>query len=94
VRPPCPPAQELGHLDQARLRRDEALAKARQGAHAHTFAVVLTAAWLRDDAVRSEPALLLERGEELQAHSVEYSFPYFAAIASVYRGSALSMVAA
>jgi predicted ATPase len=35
---------------------------------------------------------LLERAEELQAHSAEYSFPYFAAIASVYRGSALSML--
>jgi hypothetical protein len=45
----------LGHLDQARLRRDEALAKARQRAHAHTLALVLAAAWDRDAAVRSEP---------------------------------------
>jgi tetratricopeptide (TPR) repeat protein len=36
--------------------------------------------------------LLLERAEELRAHCAEYGFPYFAAIASVYRGSALSML--
>jgi predicted ATPase len=35
---------------------------------------------------------VLELAEELQAHSAEHSFPYFAAIASVYRGSALSVL--
>jgi predicted ATPase len=56
------------------------------------LALVLASAWDRDAAVRSEPALLLERAEELRVHSAEHSFPYFAAIASVYRGSALSML--
>ena len=82
----------LGHLDQARLRRDEALLKARQRAHAATLAVVLVHAWNHDAGVQSEPVLLLERAEELRAHCAEYGFPYFAAIASVYRGSALSML--
>jgi tetratricopeptide (TPR) repeat protein len=44
----------------------------------------------RDASVQSEPALLLERAEELQTHCAEHGFPYFAAVASVYRGSALS----
>jgi predicted ATPase len=80
----------LGHLDQGRIRRDEALVKARQRAHAHTLALVLATAWDRDASVQSEPALLLERAEELQTHCAEHGFPYFAAVASVYRGSALS----
>ena len=33
---------------------------------------------------------MLERAEELQTHCAEHGFPYFAAVASVYRGSALS----
>jgi predicted ATPase len=72
---------------QARLRRDEALAKARQRSHAHTLAFVLASAWDRDAVVRSEPTLLLERAEELRAHSAD-----FAAVASVFPGSALSML--
>ena len=82
----------LGHLDQARLRRDEALVKARQRAHANTLALVLTFAWFHDDGVQTEPALLLERAEELQAHCGEHGFPYFAAVASVCRESALSVL--
>jgi tetratricopeptide (TPR) repeat protein len=82
----------LGHLDQARLRRDEALEKARQRGHAHTLAVVLARAWEHDAGVQSEPALLLERAEDLGAHCAEHGFPYFAGIASVYRGSSLSML--
>jgi predicted ATPase len=35
---------------------------------------------------------LLERAEELQAHCAEHGFPFFAAVASVYRGSALSVL--
>jgi class 3 adenylate cyclase/predicted ATPase len=82
----------LGHLDQARLRRDEALLKARQCAHAATLALVLVHAWNHDAGVQAEPVLLLQRAEELRAHCAEYGLPYFAAIASVYRGSALSML--
>jgi class 3 adenylate cyclase/predicted ATPase len=82
----------LGHLDQARLRRDEALVQARQRAHHHTLAVVLALAWDRDAGVLSEPSRLLERAEELQAHCAEHGFPFFSAIANVYRGSALSSV--
>jgi predicted ATPase/class 3 adenylate cyclase len=82
----------LGHLDQARSRRDEALVKARQRAHPNTLALVLAFAWFHDDSVQTEPALLLERAEELQALCAEHGFPYFAALASVCLGSALSVL--
>lgn len=48
--------------------------------------------WEHDAGVQSEPALLLERAEEFGAHCAEHGFPYFAGIASVYRGSPLSML--
>jgi tetratricopeptide (TPR) repeat protein len=80
----------LGLLDQARETCDEALANARQHAHGLTLALVLAVACDRDVAVRSEPSLLLERSEILQTHCAEHVLPYFAAMASVFRGSALS----
>jgi predicted ATPase len=80
----------LGLLDQARLRRDEALAKARQRAHANTLGVVLSGAWTLDARIRSKPNLLLERAEELQSHCAEHGLPFFAAIARVCRGWSLS----
>ena len=73
----------LGLLDQARIRCDEALSNARQRAHALTLALVLSRACDRDVRVRSEPALLLARAEDLQAHCAEHVLPYFAAMASV-----------
>jgi predicted ATPase len=82
----------LGHLDQARLRRDEALVKARQRAHPNTLALVLAFAWSHDDGVQTEPTLLLERAEELHALCAEHGFPYFGAVASVCLGSSLSML--
>jgi tetratricopeptide (TPR) repeat protein len=57
----------LGYLDEARVRRDEALKRARQRTHAHTLALVLAVAWERDASVQSDPTLLLERAAELQA---------------------------
>ena len=69
---------------------DKALVNARQRAHALTLALVLSVACDRGVSVRSEPALLLARAEDMQAHCAEHVLPYFAAVASVYRGSALS----
>jgi tetratricopeptide (TPR) repeat protein len=80
----------LGFLDQARVRCDEALIGARRRAHALTLALVLQIACGCDDRVQSEPALLLARAEDMQAHCAEHNLPYFAAVASVYRGLALS----
>jgi tetratricopeptide (TPR) repeat protein len=80
----------LGFLDQARLRPDEALTKARQRRHANTLALVLANAWSCDYRVRSDPALLLELAEELQRHCAEHRLPFYAAQANVYRGSSLS----
>jgi tetratricopeptide (TPR) repeat protein len=82
----------LGLLDQARIRFDEALVTARQRAHAFTLALVLARSCDRDVGVRSEPALLLGRAENLQAHCAEHVLPYFAAMATAYRGSALSLL--
>jgi predicted ATPase len=60
--------------------------------HALTLALVLAVACDRDVGVRSEPAVLLARSESLQTHCAEHVLPYFAAMASVFRGSALSLL--
>ena len=80
----------LGYLDQARLRRDEAIVKARHRRHANTLALVLAGAWNCEYKVRSKPAFLLERAEELQRHCVEHGLPFYSAQANVYRGASLS----
>ncbi len=80
----------LGYLDQARLRRHETLAQARQRTHAHTLASVLGIALLCDAHIRSDLAILLQRAEELAALCAEHAFPYWAAIAFCIRGWCLS----
>ena len=80
----------LGYLDQARLRRDETLAQARQRTHAHTLASVLGIALICDAHIRSDLAILLQRAEELAALCAEHAFPYWAAIAFCIRGWCLS----
>ena len=82
----------LGLLDQALFRCDEALVTARQRAHAFTLAAVLAIACDRDAVVRSDPARLLARAENLQAFCAEHGFPYWAAMASSFRGFALSLL--
>src|SRR5215469_3928770 len=80
----------LGYLDQARLRRHETLAQARQRTHAHTLASVLGIALICDAHIRSDFAILLQRAEELAALCAEHAFPYWAAIAFCIRGWCLS----
>ena len=80
----------LGYLDQARLRRHETLAQARERTHAHTLASVLGIALICDAHIRSDLAILLQRAEELAALSAEHAFPYWAAIAFCIRGWCLS----
>jgi tetratricopeptide (TPR) repeat protein len=79
----------LGHIDQARLRANEALSEARRLKHALTLTVVLCFAnWL--DWVISSPELQ-EHAEELLAITNEHGFPYYFGWATVFRG--LSLIA-
>jgi predicted ATPase len=80
----------LGYLDQARLRRHEMLVQARQRKHAHTLASLLGIALISDAHIRTDPAILLPRAEELAALCAEHAFPYWAAIAFCIRGWCLS----
>ena len=74
----------LGHLDQARLRCEEARAGARE--HAFSLALALACGLY----LQSEPALLLQRCEEMATHCAERGFPIYLAHATVLRGSTLS----
>jgi class 3 adenylate cyclase/predicted ATPase len=80
----------LGYLDQAHLRRHETLVQARQRKHAHTLASLLGIALICDAHIRTDPAILLPRAEELAALCAEHAFPYWAAIAFCIRGWCLS----
>jgi class 3 adenylate cyclase/tetratricopeptide (TPR) repeat protein len=80
---------ELGYLDQARLRRDEAVAKARRRGHAFTLAVVLGHAAGFDQLIRCAAASSLERADELAAHCAAHGFPFWGAWAQWNRGTQL-----
>ena len=82
----------LGYLDQARARREEALAQAHQRQHAHTLAMVRCISLLTLDHIKSDAAILLQQTEEMRAHCVEHGFPYFEAAALMCRGHSLSML--
>jgi class 3 adenylate cyclase/predicted ATPase len=74
----------LGYVDQARLRCEET----RAGAQVHAFSLALAIACSL--YIQSEPMVLAQRCEELEAHGAEHGFPIFVAHATVLRGSALS----
>jgi predicted ATPase len=77
----------LGYIDQARLRRNEAMSEARLLRHAHTLAVVLLhATWI--DSITRSPEML-RYAEELLALSTEHGFPYFLGMATAFRGASL-----
>jgi class 3 adenylate cyclase/predicted ATPase len=80
----------LGYLDQARLKRDEALAHARQRMHVHTLAMALEMSLETDSFIQSDPVILLRHAEELIAHCSEHGFPYWMWTAKWHRGTALS----
>jgi predicted ATPase len=80
----------LGYLDQARARIDEALSEARRIGHARTLANVFMYA-LRIRLVigsRETPS----DAEELLALASEHQFPLFAAWATVLRGGVLTLL--
>jgi predicted ATPase len=78
----------LGYLDQACLRRQEALAEARQ-LSPYTLAWALSVAWqihwAMEEGVTSA-ARMLRSAEELRAIAGKYDFPYFFAIGNIMRG--------
>ena len=78
----------LGYLDQARARREAAIAEARRLAHAFTLALALGyGLYGVEDA--SEAAM--PWAEELLALSTEHGFALFKTVGAIYRGRCLAM---
>jgi class 3 adenylate cyclase/predicted ATPase len=77
----------LGYVDQARLRRDAALAEARRLAP-HTLAFATCHAWYGDwasEGVKSAPTML-QSAEEVLAISGEHGFPVWDGTGNIIRG--------
>ena len=75
----------LGYFDQARTRRDAALAEAGKLGHTFTLAHALFLACLDEWSVKSERALF-RHAEELATLSAEHDFALFSAGGSLFRG--------
>ena len=76
----------LGYVDQARLRREEGLAEARQLSpytHAYALSIAWHSDWAMEEGVTSA-ARMLRSAEELQA--IAGDCPYFFAIGNIVRG--------
>lgn len=83
----------LGYLDQARLRRDDALAEARR-LSPYTEVYTLRHAWYGDwaiEGVRSIEAML-RSAERISVISSEQGFPMFIGAGDIMRGWCLSSV--
>jgi class 3 adenylate cyclase/predicted ATPase len=81
----------LGHIDQARLRRDQGLAEARQ-LSPFTLAMALQLAWFVDwpmEGIRSA-STLLRAADEMIGISTEHGFPLWLGAAKIMRGCCLS----
>jgi predicted ATPase len=76
----------LGYLDQARLRRDEAVTQTRQRTDAHNLATLLVITLACDTHLQYEPAVLLQQAQELTALCTEHGFPHWALVATLWRG--------
>jgi len=77
----------LGYVDQARLRRDEALAEARR-LSPFDLVFALGHAWFGDwasEGMESAPAML-QSAEKVLAISAEQDFPLWSAIGKIARG--------
>ncbi len=79
----------LGHLDEARLRSDEAVKEAHDLGHAYSLAGALNNACWMDWALRSR-ADVLARAEAAIATSAEKGFPFYLAMGTIFRGWALA----
>jgi predicted ATPase/class 3 adenylate cyclase len=78
----------LGYLDQARSRRDEALAQARRFPNSPTLANALAFACLLGSIIRSPD--MQAHAEELFTLSTEHGFPFFLGVATTFRGASLT----
>jgi predicted ATPase len=81
----------LGCLDQARLRRDEALAEARRiSPYNHVYA--LCDAWSGDWAIEGKKAVhtMLQSAEAVLVVSREQNFPMFLGLGNIMRGWCLA----
>jgi len=78
----------LGHIDQSRLRLEEAFAETRRLRHAQTLAVVLIFANFIDWITRSPE--LGRYAEELLAISTEHRFPLPLGFATAFHGASLT----
>ena len=77
----------LGYLDQARLRRDEALAEARQ-LSPYNLVFALCQAWYGDwasEGVKSAPTVL-QSAEKVIAISADQGFAVWSAVGNIMRG--------
>jgi class 3 adenylate cyclase/tetratricopeptide (TPR) repeat protein len=79
----------LGYPDQGRARSREALAYARQLAHPHSLALVLSRTCHFHCVARDWEAVLA-RTEALMALSIEHGFVHYRAMGDLYRGGALA----
>jgi predicted ATPase len=80
----------LGHLDQALLQRDEALAGADRRSHPPTLAHALMCAWWTGWFVRSAAASLLQYADQTLALATEHGLEFFRANALLWRGWCLA----
>ncbi|MGY4474187.1 BTAD domain-containing putative transcriptional regulator [Bradyrhizobium sp. USDA 3364] len=64
----------LGYLDQARTRRDEALARARDVDRAATSVVIFANVAVCDAHTETDPAVLLDRFSKLEAYCTQHGF--------------------
>ncbi|WP_051310533.1 BTAD domain-containing putative transcriptional regulator [Bradyrhizobium sp. Cp5.3] len=64
----------LGYLDQARARRDEALARAREVDRVATSVVIFANAAICDACMETDPAVLLDQVSKLEAYSTQHGF--------------------
>jgi predicted ATPase len=79
----------LGHLDQARVRRDQALGEARERAHPFTLAVALSQTLCGEWGIQPAEASL-PHAEELVALSTEQDFPLYRALGAMLHGWCLA----
>jgi len=80
----------LGHLDQALIRNDSAIAEARRLNHAPTLANALSVSWRLGWLVRSDPVQLLHCADQLMALSIDYGLYYWNSMALAWRGWSLA----
>jgi class 3 adenylate cyclase/predicted ATPase len=79
----------LGHLDQARKQRDEALAEARRLSHAYTLAHALNGFVFTELTIRSFETAL-QRMDQLAALTEEHAISYYRAMGTIFRGRCLA----